>query len=136
MMKSFESVYKELEDLFIKHLPDYIEKVNKTYNDGILLKPFENETLDEECLRYPCFKFMFEETEYSEKDRLIENNKFTISLDIKIPFNEKKMYLKFSRYIDAINLLLKEESINDINKIKIIKISNKKCYIEISTFDN
>ena len=64
-MKSFESVYKELEDLFIKQLPDYIEKVNKAHNDGIILKPFENTTLEEECLRTPCFKFKLENTEYS-----------------------------------------------------------------------
>ena len=28
-MKSFEPIYKELEELFIHNLPDYIEKINK-----------------------------------------------------------------------------------------------------------
>lgn len=53
-MKNFESVYKEPENLFIKQLPDYIEKVNKAHNDGIILKSFENTTLEEECLKSPC----------------------------------------------------------------------------------
>ena len=44
-MKSFEHVYKELEDLFIQKLPGYIEKINKGHNDGIILKRFENRTL-------------------------------------------------------------------------------------------
>ena len=29
MIKSFEPVYKEIEELFIQRLPEYIEKINK-----------------------------------------------------------------------------------------------------------
>ena len=42
LMKSFEPIYKELEELFIHNLPDYIEKINRNYNDGILIKKWLN----------------------------------------------------------------------------------------------
>ena len=82
LMKSFEPIYKELEELFIHNLPDYIEKINRNYNDGILIKKFENRTLDEDCIKKPCFKFSIEDSEYSEKDRIIENTVFKISLEL------------------------------------------------------
>ena len=97
-MKNFESVYKEPENLFIKQLPDYIEKVNKAHNGGIILKPFENTTLEEYCLRTPCFKFKLENTEYSEKDRIIENSCFTVCFEILFPLPvENKIILYNTR---------------------------------------
>lgn len=72
-MKSFETVYNELEELLIKKLPEYIEKINKEYNDGTILKEFSNKKLNEECLKQPGFKFLIENAEYDEKDRIIEN---------------------------------------------------------------
>ena len=54
-MKSFEPVYKELEELFIHKLPEYIEKINKEHNDGIILSRFENSKLEEDSLRTPSF---------------------------------------------------------------------------------
>ena len=53
LMKSFEPIYKELEELFIHNLPDYIEKINRNYNDGILIIKFENRTVDEDCIKKP-----------------------------------------------------------------------------------
>ena len=66
-MKSFENVYKELEYLLIQKLPESIEKINKEHNDGIILKPFENKNLEENCIKTPTFTSYIEETEYSEK---------------------------------------------------------------------
>ena len=71
-MKSFEIVYKELEYLLIQKLPENIEKTNKEHNDGIILKTFENKSLEENCIKTPSFTFNIEETKYSEKDRIIE----------------------------------------------------------------
>lgn len=76
-MKNFKPVYKELENLIINKLPDYIEKINKEHNDGIILKPFENKSLEENCIKTPSFPFKLEETEYEEKDRIIEDTIYT-----------------------------------------------------------
>ena len=129
-MKSFESVYKELEDLLIKQLPDYIEKINKEHNDGIILKPFENTTLAENCIKAPSFAFNIEETEYSEKDRIIENIVFTISLEITLQDMTKKTTILFCRYVEAvINMLNECES---INLYEISKIVRNKIFIRIT----
>ena len=125
-MKNFETIYKELEDLFINKLPDYIQKVNEEHNDGIILKQFENTKLEENCLDLPSFKFSFEQAEYEEKDRIIENTVYEISFEINMhPDTEQKTIL-FYRYVEAINMTIKESEcwqqckITNIIKNKII----------------
>ena len=117
-MKSFEPVYKELEYLLIQKLPDYIEKINKEHNDGIILKPFENTSLSENCIKTPSFIFDMEETEYSEKDRIIENTIYTISLEIKLPSNTEDEQITFWRYTEAV--------------IKMISGEDTKYFFEVS----
>ena len=105
MIKSFEPICKELEEHLIKKLPEYIEKINKEYNDGIILKTLENHTLEEYCLKRPCFNFGIKESEYSEKDRIIENSIFTIRLELKLPKETKQETIIFWRYAEAIQKL-------------------------------
>ncbi len=125
-MKSFETVYKELENLFIYKLHDFIEKVNIEHNDGIILKPFENTKLEEKCLDLPSFKFSFEQAEYEEKDRIIENTLYEVSFEINLhPATEQKTII-FYRYAEAIDMTIKESEcwqqckISNIIKNKII----------------
>lgn len=125
-MKNFETIYKELEDLFINKLPDYIQKVNEEHNDGIILKTFENTKLEENCLDLPSFKFSFEQAEYEEKDRIIENTVYEIIFEINMhPDTEQKTIL-FYRYVEAVNMTIKESEcwqqckIKNINKNKIL----------------
>ena len=132
-MKSFEIVYKELEDLFINKLPDFIEKVNVEHNDGIILKPFENTKLEENCLNLPSFKFAFEQAEYEEKDRIIENTIYEVSLEIKLPEYEKNKTIQLWRYIEAINKILLEEKNEDIEYFQITKIQRTKVFIKLVT---
>ena len=117
-MKSFEPVYKELEYLLIQKLPDYIEKINKEHNDGIILKPFENTSLSENCIKTPSFILNMEETEYSEKDRIIVNTIYTISLEIKLPSNTEDEQITFWRYTETV--------------IKMIYGEDTKYYFEVS----
>ena len=130
LMKSFEPIYKELEELFIHNLPDYIEKINRNYNDGILIKKFENRTLDEDCIKKSCFKFSLEDSEYSEKDRIIENTVFKISLELILPQEIKKKDIFFWRYAEAIQRILEESESSYI--YKMIKIIESKIIIEIT----
>lgn len=130
LMKSFEPIYKELEELFIHNLPDYIEKINRNYNDGILIKKFENRTLYEDCIKKPCFKFSLEDSEYSEKDRIIENTVFKISLELILPQEIKKKDIFFWRYAEAIQRILEESESSYI--YKMIKIIESKIIIEIT----
>ena len=130
MIKSFDSVYKELEHLFIQKLPEYIDKINKGHNDGIILKHFANINLTEECIKLPYFKFTLEDAEYSEKDRIIENTVFNFSLRIKSD-NQNKM-VDFWRYTEAISILIEESEITSkIIEFKIDKITNNQIIFRI-----
>ena len=117
-MKNFEPVYKELENLFICKFPEYIVKINKEHNDGIILKPFGNKSLEENCIKTPSFSFKLEETEYEEKDRIIENTIYTISLEIKLPSNTEDEQITFWRYTETV--------------IKMIYGEDTKYYFEVS----
>ena len=121
-MKSFEPVYKELEGLFIHKLPDYIEKTNKEHNDGIILKQLENHALEEYCVKRPCFKFVIDEAEYSEKDRIIENTIFSIKLELKLLQEKNQETILFWRYVEAIQKLFEESECDFLYKITGIKI--------------
>ena len=100
MIKSFESVYKELEELFIQRLPDYIDKINKEHNDGLVIKHFENTTLTEKCIKYPYFIFSLEESQYYEKDRIIEAVIYTINIEIKLS-SIKNFIIEFDPFFDG-----------------------------------
>lgn len=128
-MKSFEPVYKELENLFINKLPEYIEKINKEHNDGIILKTFENTTLEENCINAPSFIFNIEETDYSEKDRIIENTVFSISLEIKLKSHTENRIILLCRYLEAIEKTLSDNE--NWLECKIVNISANKIFIRI-----
>lgn len=123
MIKKFESIYKKLEYLFIQILPEYIDKINKEYNDGIIIKPFVNTKLTEECLKIPCFKFELLETECSEKDRIIENNIYNFSLEIKTKNVNNEEIKEIFRYYHAIDKMLIETNTSylEIRIVKLIK---------------
>ena len=130
MITNFESIYKELEYLFIQKLPEYIDKINKEHNDGIIIKPFANINLTDECIKLPCFKFTLEDAEYSEKDRIIENTAYNFSLRIKTD-NQNKM-VDFWRYTEAISYLIEENGKkNNTIEFRINKITNDKIIFRI-----
>ena len=130
-MKNFEPVYKELENLFINKFPEYIEKINKEHNDGIILKPFENKSLEENCIKTPFFSFKLEETEYEEKDRIIENEVYKISIEIKLHSNTQNKILILWRYLEAIQLIFNEE--NSAYLYRIENMQSGKVYIRIES---
>ena len=129
-MNNFESVYKELEYLFINKLPDYIEKINVEHNDGIIIKPFENTKLEDNCINLPSYSFALEQAEYEEKDRIIENSVYEISLDIKLHPNTDKQTIIFFRYAEAINMTIKESE--NWQDCRITNIKGKKIFIRIT----
>ena len=128
-MKSFEIVYKELEYLLIQKLPESIEKINNEHNDGIILKPFENKSLEENCIKTPSFTFNIEETEYSEKDRVIENTVFSIRLEIKLPSYIENKVILLCRYLEAIEKTLSDNK--NWLECKIVNVSTNQIFIKI-----
>lgn len=123
-MKSFEDVYKELEYLFIE-LPEYIKKENKKNNDGIVLKTFTNKNLIEECIKLPYFIFSIEDSEYTEKDRVIENTIFNVLIEIKIENFNRDVVVFYSRYFEAVKQMFIESEVSE-EIIKINKVYENK----------
>ena len=130
LINNFETIYKELENLLINRLPECIEKINKEHNDGIILKPFENKSLEENCIKTPSFSFKLEETEYEEKDRIIENTIFTISLEIKLPPNCENKTIFLWRYFEATNMMITEN--NNYISFRILGFSKNSLLIQIA----
>lgn len=131
-MKSFEDIYKELEYLFIEKLPEYIEKENEKHNDGIVLKTFTNKNLIEECIKLPYFIFSIEDSEYTEKDRVIENTIFNVLIEIKTEIFNRDVVVFYSRYFEAVKqMFIESELSEEIIEIKINKVYENKIGFQI-----
>jgi len=119
----FEDIVPTLNKLFIEKLLNNIEEINKNHNDGLIIYPFENKTLFENCQKLPCFKIELQEAEYSEKDRIIKNTVFEFSIEIKTKNNADSKLSELSRYVQAIDKMLNEEELKNliINFLTVIK---------------
>ena len=129
-MKSFETVYNQLTDLFINKLPDYINKTNEEHNDGLILKNFTNKDLSSKSTQLPYFTFSTETATYSEKDRIIENTVYEVSFEIKLENYINNKEINFWRYVEAIQNMLRETETTEINELE--KVEKQKIYIKIT----
>ena len=129
-MITFEDILPHLCELFIEKLPLYIEEINKIHNDGLIIYPFENKTLFENCQKLPCFKIELQEAESSEKDRIIENTVFSISLEITLQPHTEKTSILFWRYVESIGNLIDEYESD--NLFGIYKTEKNKIFIRIT----
>lgn len=122
-LKSAEQVYDELKNKLLNDLPNYIEEINRKYNDGIILEQFTNTGNDKNTLRSPYWRINFEEAEYSEKDIMIENSIFKFSIELHATGTGEELMRKLWRYGEAINKIsLKINSLKNNNTANI-------CYI-------
>lgn len=129
-MKSFESVYNQLTDLFINKLPDYINKTNEEHNDGLILKHFTNKDLSSKSTQLPYFTFSTETATYTEKDRIIENTVYEVSFEMKLENYINNKEIIFWRYVESIHNMLKETETTEI--IELEKVEKQKIYIKIT----
>ena len=129
-MKSFETVYNQLTDLFINKLPDYINKTNEEHNDGLILKYFANKDLSSKSTQLPYFTFSTETATYSEKDRIIENTVYEVSFEIKLENYINNKEIIFWRYVESMQNMLREAEIPEI--IELEKVEKQKIYIKIT----
>lgn len=129
-MKSFETVYNQLTDLFINKLSDYINKTNEEHNDGLILKNFTNKDLSSKSTQLPYFTFSTETATYSEKDRIIENTVYEVSFEIKLENYINNKEIIFWRYVEAIQNMLREAETSEI--IELEKVEKQKIYIKIT----
>lgn len=129
-MKSFETVYNQLTDLFINKLPDYINKTNEEHNDGLILKNFTNKDLSSKSTQLSYFIFSTETATYSEKDRIIENTVYEVSFEIKLENYINNKEIIFWRYVESMQNMLREAETPEI--IELEKVEKQKIYIKIT----
>ena len=108
-MKDFSKIFKRLRYLMIQKLPEYIDKINKENNDGIILKPFSNTELIQGNLKMPYFDLNFEESEQGTKDRIIGFIRYKLTFELFLEKNNKDPVTEFCRYYDAIYNMLHED---------------------------
>lgn len=130
-MKSFEPVFKKLTEFFIENLPEYVQKINEQYNDGIILKPFENKDLITPCNKLPSFKFSTEKAEYTDKDRIIETTVFVVSFTVLLPPLHEESLQQFWRYVEAISKMIKEIEYDEWMTIELTDVVKNKIYVTI-----
>ena len=129
-MKKLESIYHELETLLIHNLPECIEKINKEHNDGIIIMPFANTTLTGTCIKTPSFIFNIEESELSEKDRIIENTVYKICIEINLPPNTENKLILHCRYYEAIEMTINNNE--GLQECRITGSKENKVFIKIT----
>jgi len=93
----------------IQKLPEYIDKINKENNDGLIIKPFTNTELIQGNLKIPYFDLNFDEAEQGIKDRIIGYIRYKLTFDLFLEKNCKAPILEFCRYSDAIENMLEED---------------------------
>ena len=116
--------------LFLLKKQEFIKQINKLHNDGLILKSFENTSLEENCIKQPCFKLKFTSGEYSEKDRIIENEVFNVCLEIILQSQLEKKSIMVFRYLESIsNLFFETET---VFSYRIERQLENKIYIRIN----
>lgn len=95
--------------LMKEKLPEYINKINKEKNDGIIIKPFTNTELNQENLKIPYYTFAFEEASQSRKDRIIGTVEYKFVIELFLDKTSKKHIQEFCRYFAAISTMLDED---------------------------
>lgn len=131
-MKDFSAIFKRLRYLMIEKLPEYIEKINKEKNDGVILKPFTNTELIQSNLKMPYFELEFDEAEQGTKDRILGFIKFKLTFEIFLDKTKRELFTEFFRYKDAIYNMLLEDDFDYWERFSLRVIGLKK--IELIVF--
>lgn len=108
-MRKLEIITDRFRNLMKEKLPEYIEKINKEENDGIILKPFTNTELNQENLKIQYYTFAFEEASQSRKDRIIGTVEYKFVIELFLDKTSKKHIQEFCRYFAAISTMLDED---------------------------
>lgn len=93
----------------IEKMPEYIDKINKEMNDGLIIQPFTNTELIQGNLKIPYFQLDFGEAEQGTKDRIIGYIRYKLTFELFLDKNYKDQITQFYRYSDAIYNMLQED---------------------------
>lgn len=118
--------------LMKEKLPEYINKINKEENDGIIIKPFTNTELYQGAFKNPYYTFSFEEVLQGIKDRIIGYVKYKFVIELFLDKTSKQYIDEFCRYVDAINTMLNEDDSEYWQYHNLNTVGTKKLILTIS----
>lgn len=130
-MRDFSQIFKRLRYLMIQKLPEYIDKINKENNDGIILKPFTNTELIQGNLKVPYFDLIFDEAEQGTKDRILGFIRYKLTFEFFLEKNCKDPITEFCRYRDAIYNMLHEDDFEYWEHFSIKTVVIKKIVLTV-----
>ena len=130
-MKDLSKMMKRLRYLMIKKLPEYIDKINKEENDGIIIKPFTNTEKYQETLKKPYFDLSFNESEQGIKDRIIGFVQYKFVIEFFLEKTSKDPILEFCRYRDAIIKMIDEDDFEYWHYYTYKSIGTKKLILTV-----
>lgn len=130
-MRDFSQIFKRLRYLMIQKLPEYIDKINKENNDGIILKPFTNTELIQGNLKVPYFDLIFDEAEQGTKDRILGFIRYKLTFEFFLEKNCKDHITEFCRYRDAIYNMLHEDDFEYWEHFSIKTVVIKKIVLTV-----
>lgn len=130
-MRKLERITDRFRYLMKAKLPEYIEKINKEENDGIILKPFTNTELNQENLKIPYYTFTFEEASQSRKDRIIGTIEYKFVIELFLDKSSKNHVQEFCRYFDAISTMLGEDDFDYWQYHHITAVGTKKLILRL-----
>lgn len=130
-MRDFSVIYKRLRYLMLEKLPEYIDKINKEKNDGLILKPFTNKEVIQGNLKTPFFTLTYDESEQGVKDRIIELIQYKFVIELSLDNNSKDQITEFCRYTDAIINMLEEDDFEYWHFDKFKTVGTKKLILTV-----
>lgn len=130
-MRDFSQIYKRLRYLMLEKLPEYIDKINKEKNDGLILKPFTNKEVIQGNLKTPFFTLTYDESEQGVKDRIIELIQYKFVIELSLDNNSKDQITEFCRYTDAIINMLEEDDFEYWHFHKFKTVGTKKLILTV-----
>ena len=130
-MRKLEKITDRFRYLMNEKLPEYIEKINKEENDGIILKPFTNTELKQENCKIPYYTFDFDEASQSRKDRIIGTVEYKFVIELFLDKSSKNHVQEFCRYFDAISTMLDEDEFDYWQYHLMTAVGTKKLILRL-----
>ena len=132
-MKNAERLLESFSAFFKEKMPVFINAVNDENSDGIRLDDFYDAVIfGEHCRTLPFVVVTLEQAELTEKDRIIENEVYTLELKLNLQETTTNCERKKLRYLKAICLFFEEyEFCNLWQRARITEVRKNSIFVRV-----
>ena len=132
-MKNAESLLTAFSAFFKEKMPVFIKTVNAENSDRLQLDDFYDAVIfGEHCRTLPFVAVRLEQAELTEKDRIIENEVYTLKLELNLQETSAKSERKKLRYVRAVCLFFEEYEFCDLwQRAKITEFKKNSVFVRV-----